>query len=101
MADEVGGDTHLQIGQREGLRRRQTANIEQPVAEPRENPRHQLHVAHTVLEADQVGTALAQPGQRGLGQLCVVAVVDDDAEPRGPQTASTWAASPACSELMR
>ncbi len=72
--------THLQIRQRKRLRRRQPADIDQPVAEPRAHPRHQLDIAHAVLEPDQVWTPLAQPRQRRIVDDGVVAVVNDHAQ---------------------
>ena len=79
----IGGDAHFQIGQGEGLRRRQAADIGQAVAHLGIDPHHQFDVADAVLEADQVGIAVAQFGQAVFGQHGIVAVVDDDADRGG------------------
>ena len=59
----IGGDAHLQIGERESLGRGQPADIGQAVAHAGIDPGHQLDIADAVLEANEVGAALAKPRQ--------------------------------------
>jgi hypothetical protein len=61
---------------------RQAAEIGEAVAEAAADRHHVLDLAHTVLEADQVGAALGQPFEHVGVKLGVRAVVDDHAHVR-------------------
>ena len=58
----------------------QAAQIREAITHLHEDGGHGFDVAHTVLEAHEVGATVGQNGQRFRCELGAVAVVDDDAE---------------------
>ncbi len=65
----VCGDAHLQIREREGLRRGQAADVSEPVAETRVDARHQLDIPNAIFETDEI--------RAGSGHLFEMNIVDD------------------------
>ncbi len=76
----VGADAQLQQRQGERLRRRQAADVGEPVADPGVRAGHLLDVADPVLEADQRGVAVGERGDRLVPEDGVRAAVDDHTE---------------------
>ena len=99
----IGGEAGGEVGHSKHLSRRHAADIEQALAQQAAHAHQLFDITVPILEADQVGMTIGQPGHGFGGIEAVVAVVENDGQwaDGAADGVDVRASKPLCSTLRR